>query len=56
MSFTGALKIIVIGTPIGIVMVTTFPIFGAVGSISATGVAVGLVIGAIDGVADEMTK
>ncbi|MDD2810330.1 hypothetical protein [Rhodoferax sp.] len=54
MSFLGALKKIVIGAPLGVLAVTALPIFGAVGAITATGVAVGAMVGAAAGVVDEM--
>ena len=54
MSFLGALTKIVIGAPLGVLAVTALPIFGVVGAITATGVAVGATVGAAAGVADEM--
>ena len=56
MTFLGSLKNIVIGAPLGIIAVTALPIFGAVGAISATGIAVGSVVGAVCGVLDELNK
>ncbi len=54
MSFIGALGKVVIAVPLGIAAVTMLPVFGAVGTITATGVAVGSVIGAAAGIADEI--
>ena len=56
MTFLGSLKNIVIGAPLGIIAVTALPIFGAVGAISATGIAVGSVVGAVCGVLDDVNK
>ncbi len=56
MSILNLLKNVVIGAPLGVVAVTVLPIFGAVGSITATGVAVGAVIGAVGGVVDSVTS
>ena len=41
------------GAAVGVAAVTALPIFGAVGAITATGVAVGAIVGAIAGIADE---
>jgi len=54
MSFLGALKNIVIGAPIGVLAVMALPVFGAVGAITATGIAVGATLGAVAGVADAL--
>ena len=54
MTFLGALTKIVIGAPLGVLAVTALPIFGAVGAITAAGVAVGSVAGALGGVIDEV--
>ena len=53
MTFLGTLKKIAIGAPLGLLAITMLPIFGAVGTITAAGVAVGSVIGAVGGVIDE---
>ena len=54
MSFLGALQKIVIGAPLGVLAVVALPVFGAVGTITAAGIAVGSVIGAVGGVIDEL--
>lgn len=56
MTFLGSLKNIVLGAPLGVVAVTVLPIFGAVGAITATGIAVGSLVGAVCGVLDEVNK
>ena len=42
------------GAVIGVAALTALPIFGAVGTITATGVAVGLIVGAFAGIIDEL--
>jgi hypothetical protein len=54
MSFLGALQKIVIGAPLGVLAVVALPVFGAVGTITAAGIAVGSVLGATGGVIDEL--
>ena len=54
MSFLGALQKIVIGAPLGVLAVVALPVFGAVGTLTAAGIAVGSVIGAVGGVIDEL--
>jgi len=54
MSFLNALQKIVIGVPLGVLVVTALPVFGAVGTITAAGVAVGSALGAAAGVIDEI--
>jgi hypothetical protein len=54
MSFLGALQKIVIGAPLGVLAVVALPVFGAVGTITAVGIAVGSVLGAAGGVMDEL--
>lgn len=56
MTFLGVLKRIVIGAPLGVLAVTALPVFGAVGSITAVGVAVGSAVGAVAGIADEINS
>jgi hypothetical protein len=56
MTFLGALKKIVIGAPLGVLAVTALPVFGAVGTITAIGIAVGSTIGAVAGIADEIGR
>lgn len=53
MTFVGILKRVAVGAPVGIVALTALPIFGVVGTISAAGIAVGSLLGAAAGVADE---
>ena len=55
MSFLGALQKIVIGAPLGVMAVVALPVFGAVGTITAAGIAVGSVLGAVGGVMDELS-
>jgi len=54
MSLLGFLKKVVIGAPLGVLAITALPVFGAVGMITATGIAVGSVLGAACGVVDEV--
>ena len=54
MTFLGLLTKIVIGAPLGVLAVTALPIFGAVGTITAAGAAVGSISGALGGVIDEV--
>lgn len=54
MTLLGALTKIVIGAPLGILAATALPVFGAVGTITVTGIAVGAVVGAVCGVLDEV--
>lgn len=56
MTFLGSLKNIVLGAPLGVIAVTALPIFGAVGAITATGIGVGSLVGAVCGVLDEANK
>ena len=42
------------GAAIGVAALTALPIFGAVGTITATGVAVGTIVGAVAGIIDEL--
>ena len=42
------------GAVIGVAALTALPIFGAVGTITATGVAVGSIVGAFAGIIDEL--
>lgn len=53
MTFIRILKKFVVGAPVGIVALTALPIFGAVGTISAAGVAADSLLGAAAGIADE---
>ena len=54
MSFLSALQKIVIGAPLGVIAIVALPVFGAVGTITAAGIAVGSVLGAAGGVMDEL--
>lgn len=54
MSLLSSLKNIVIGAPLGVLVITALPVFGAVGTITATGIAVGSVLGAACGVIDNI--
>ena len=56
MTFLAALKNIAIGSPLGVAAITMLPIFGAVGTITATGIAVGATLGAVAGVTDEFRR
>lgn len=56
MNILNLLKKVVIGAPLGVAAVTVLPIFGAVGVITATGVAVGSVLGAVGGAVDAATS
>lgn len=52
MKLVTALKNIAIGVPFGIAALAVTPFFGAVGALTATGLAVGSTIGALAGVID----
>jgi hypothetical protein len=54
MSFIGGLGKVAAGAAAGVLAVTALPVFGAVGAITATGMAVGSLVGAAAGVADEL--
>lgn len=56
MSFIDTLKSAVTGAATGVTVITALPIFGAVGAITAVGISVGAVLGAVAGVADELSK
>ena len=56
MTFLGIFKKIVIGAPLGVLAITSLPVFGAVGAITAAGAAVGSVAGALGGVIDEINS
>ncbi len=56
MGILSVLTKIVVGVPLGIAAVTALPIFGAVGAITATGIAVGAAVGAVGAVVDELAK
>lgn len=53
MSYTEGLIKISAGAGAGVLAIMALPIFGAVGTITATGVVVGSLIGAAAGAADE---
>ena len=54
MGFVSGLLKIAAGAGAGVVAITALPVFGAVGVITATGIAVGSAIGAVAGAADEI--
>ncbi len=56
MSFVSGLMKVVKGATVGVAAVTALPIFGAVGTITAAGIAVGATVGAIAGIADELLE
>ena len=56
MSFLGLLGKVVIGAPLGVLAVVALPVFGAVGTVTALGTAVGAVVGATGGVLDELNE
>ncbi len=56
MGFVSGLLKVVTGAAAGVAAVAALPVFGAVGTITATGVAVGSVLGAAAGVADEINS
>ena len=56
MSFLDTLESVVKGVALGIATVTALPVFGAAGTITAMGVAVGSTVGAVAAVADELTS
>ena len=56
MGFLGALTKVAIGAGIGVTAVTCLPVFGAVGAITTAGIAVGSIVGAGAGIADEIKE
>jgi hypothetical protein len=56
MSFINGLLKVAAGAGAGVAAITALPFFGAVGAITATGVALGSLVGAAAGVADELAK
>lgn len=56
MTFLGVLKKVITGVPLGILVVTALPVFGAVGAITATGSVVGALVGAACGIADGLNN
>jgi hypothetical protein len=56
MGFVSGLMKVVTGSVAGVAAVTALPVFGAVGTITAAGMAVGSVLGAAAGVADEINS
>lgn len=54
MGFISGLLKVAAGAGAGVVAVTALPVFGAVGAITAAGMTVGSVVGAVAGVADEI--
>ena len=51
---TQLLQKVAVGAPVGIAALTALPVFGAVGILTATGVAVGATIGALAAVTEEV--
>lgn len=56
MSFLDTLQDVVKGAAVGVAALTALPVFGAAGTITAAGVAVGSVIGAGAALADRLIK
>lgn len=56
MGYVSSLIKVASGAGAGIAVVTALPVFGAVGAITATGIAVGSIVGAVAGVADELKE
>ena len=54
MGFISGLKKIVEGSALGVTAIVVLPVFGAVGTITATGAVVGSLLGAAAGIADEI--
>lgn len=56
MPFISGLSKVAKGAAIGVAAVTALPLFGAAGTITAAGIAVGALVGAVAGVADELIE
>lgn len=56
MGYVDTLTKVALGAGAGVVAVTALPIFGVAGTITATGVAVGSLVGAAAGLADAAEK
>ncbi|MBS0512912.1 MAG: hypothetical protein JSR42_17225 [Proteobacteria bacterium] len=56
MSFLDTLQDVVKGAALGVAALTALPVFGAVGTITTVGVAVGSVVGAGAALADKLTE
>ncbi len=56
MGFLSAIGKAIVGAGTGVLLVTALPVFGAVGAITAAGVAVGSVVGAAAGAADGLKE
>ncbi len=54
MGYVSSLIKVAAGAGAGVAAVTALPVFGAVGAITATGIAIGSIVGAVAGVADEL--
>lgn len=54
MNYVSTLGKIAKGSTAGVLLITSLPIFGAVGAITATGIAVGSVVGAAAALVDEL--
>jgi hypothetical protein len=56
MSFLRSLEDVAKGAAIGVATVTALPIFGAIGTITSTGIVVGSVVGAAAAVIDTINN
>ena len=56
MGFVNGLLKVVTGSAAGVAAVVALPVFGAVGTITAAGVVVGSVVGAVAAIADEINE
>lgn len=56
MSLVNGLVKVAKGATVGVAAVTALPIFGAVGTITAAGITVGALVGAVAGVLDEIVE
>lgn len=56
MGFVSGLIKVAAGAAAGVAAITALPVLGAVGAITATGIAVGSVLGGAAGAVDEMMK
>lgn len=54
MKLVETMKMAAIGAVAGVALVVALPVFGGVGAITATGAAIGSVLGALAGVYDSM--
>jgi len=56
MRFLDTIQDLVKGAAVGVAALTALPVFGAIGTISATGIAVGSIIGAGAALADRLAE